>query len=223
MGSHSVQTPDGEQAEQPSNGGKPVKKRRTGLAYAGFTLVVVIPVLGLIISLIGLEKIRNLADAGKGLSIGGIVVSPPAGASAGTSGTPGPIGAGPATVDLGCVTAASAGRQMTDTLNADKAAMSRDQVNPLAQRADLQHLVTDLQALQRLMTTAEGQATHPTVKSGISAIIGDLDTFSSGLQAVENGDLSQVNQITTAADSVKSDSQALKTTCMSASLPAPSR
>ena len=219
-----VQPPNREQAQQPSNAQpaarKPVK-RRTGLAYAGFMLVALIPVLGLIISIIGLEKIKNLADAGKSLSIGGIVVSPPVGASAGTA--PIRIGARPATVDLGCITAASAGRQMTDTLNADKAAMNRDQIDPVAQRADLQHLVTDLQSLQRLMTTAEGQATHPSVKTGISAMIGDLNTFSSGLQAVENGDLSQVNQITTAADNVKSDGQALKTTCMSVSFPGSGR
>ena len=81
----------------------------------------------------------------------------------------------------------------------------------------MQRLVADLQSLQRQMTTAEAQATHQSVRAGISAMISDLNTFSSSLQAVANGDLSQVSQMGTAAQQTQSDGQAVQATCMAVS------
>ena len=146
----------------------------------------------------------------------GIVVSMIVGAVAGTAIA---IAAKSTSVDPGCITAGSVGRQMTNTLNADKAAINRDQNNPWAKQADLQRLVGDLQSLQGQMTTAEAQATHPSVKAAISAMIGDLNTFSSGLQAAENGDLSQMNQLATAAGQTQSDGDAVRAACTAVSSP----
>ena len=225
------QPPIGEQAEQPSNGreqlpdnppqpsagqppygpppygtggyGPPPVKRRNGFANAGIILAVLISILSLIFSIIGLDKLKTLAADAKAFSSAGI-------------GVPLPAGIGTA-VDPGCVTAAAVGRHVTSTLNADNAAINRDQTNPPAELADLQRLVTDLQSLQRQMTTAQAQATHQSVKTGISAMISDLKTFSSGLQAVENGDLSRVSQLPTVANNVKSDGRKIATTCTSVS------
>ena len=214
-----VQPPIGEQPEQPwrDRERRPVK-RRNGFANAGIVLAVLVSILSLIISINGLDKLKTLADAGKALSIAGSGTTVPArgGTTMPPINLPLPSSIGTA-VDPGSITAASVGRDVTDTLNADRAALSRDQDNPPAQLADLQRLVTDLQSLQRQMTTAEAQATHPSVKTGISAMISDLSTFSSGLQAVENGDLSQVNQMATVADKVKSDGRTIATTCTSVS------
>jgi hypothetical protein len=151
------------------------------------------------------------------MQIVGIAVSMIIGAAAGTAIA---IAAKSTAVDPGCITAGSVGKQMTNALNADKAAISRDQNNPLARQADLQHLVTDLQSMQGQMTTAEAQATHQSVKAAISALISDLSTFSSSLQAVEDGDLSQVSQVATAASMTQSDGGAVQVSC-TAVLPHP--
>ena len=115
--------------------------------------------------------------------------------------------------DPGCTTAGNAGRQMTNTFNADEAAISRDQNNAAARRADLQRLVADLQLLQRQLAIAAARATHQSVKAGISAMISDLSTFTTSLHAVENGNVSQVNRMATAAYKMQSDGHAAQATC----------
>jgi hypothetical protein len=125
----------------------------------------------------------------------------------------------PTAGDPGCATAASVGRQMGNTLRADQAAISRDQNNPSARRADLQHLVADLQSLQRQMTTAEARATHQSVKAGIASMISDLGAFIAGLRAIENGDMSQVNPMTTAGYRTQSNGHQVYAACTALSPP----
>jgi hypothetical protein len=50
-------------------------KRTNGLAIAGFVLAFLAPLIGLILSIIGLVKAKNYGGSGKGLSIAGIVIS----------------------------------------------------------------------------------------------------------------------------------------------------
>jgi hypothetical protein len=117
------------------------------------------------------------------------------------------------TVDPGCSAAEAVGRQMANAFRADRAAISRDQNNPPAYRADLQHLMADLQSLQRRMNTAEARAKHQSVKARIAVMIGDLSTFSSSLLAAENGDMTQVRQMTAAASNAQSHDRAFRATC----------
>jgi hypothetical protein len=152
----------------------------------------------------------NMTTPVGAMPIVGIVVSVIGGAAAGTAIA---IAAKSASVDPGCITAGSVGRQMMTTLNADKAAISRDQGNFSARQADLQRLVADLQSAQRQMTTAKAQATHPSVKAAMSTMISDLSTFAYSLQAVENGDLSQISQLATAASMTQSDGGAVQASC----------
>jgi hypothetical protein len=129
------------------------------------------------------------------------------------------VAAKPAAGDPGCATAANVGRQMGNTLRADQAAISRDQNNPSARRADLQRLIADLQSLQRQMTTAEARATHQSVKAGIASMISDLSAFISGLRAIANGDMSQVNPMTTAGYRTQSNGHQVYAACMAVSPP----
>lgn len=46
-----------------------------GMAVAGFILSFFVPLLGLIFSIVGVVKSRNLNGAGKGLAIAGIIIS----------------------------------------------------------------------------------------------------------------------------------------------------
>ena len=140
----------------------------------GITLAIV-PPLGLILSIIGLTKSKVLAGAGKTLSITGIVVSLLGGTGIVTL----VAIAGPAPPDPGCITAQVVPSQMMNTISADEAAMSRDQNNPLAMRADARHLMIDVQPLETRFTTAQAQAQHQSVKAALSALASDLKTTTS--------------------------------------------
>jgi hypothetical protein len=102
---------------------------------------------------------------------------------------------------------------MMNTISADEAAMSRDQNNPLAMRADARHLMIDVQPLETRFTTAEAQAQHQSVKAALSALASDLKTTTSGSLAMMNGDARQAAQTFIAASKLESDGNALESAC----------
>lgn len=186
----------------------PPPKQGNGFAIAGIILAIFAPVLGLIFSIIGLTKSKARAGAGRTLSIAGIVVSVIVGASGAAAIA---ILANSTAADPGCISAESAARQMMNTLSTDEAAIARDQGSAL--RADLQRFLNDSRTLQGRLTAAEAQAQHQSVKAQISAMISDMGTFNSSLQAIEQGDTSQLNLFETAASKVQNDGNALDSTC----------
>ena len=188
----------------------PPPKQGNGFAIAGIILAILVPLLGLIFSIIGLTKSKARAGAGKALSIAGIIVSVIAIAGYGSLFA---VLANSTAADPGCISAESAARQITNTFNADAAAMTRDQSNAPALRTDLNRFLNDVKTLQDQMTAAEAQATHQSVKSQIAAVISDLSTFSSSLQAIAQGDVSQVSQMESAATKVQNDGDALDSIC----------
>lgn len=206
------QPPYGQPPYEPGGSYPPPPKRGNGFAVAGIILAIFAPLLGLIFSIIGLTKAKARAGAGRTLSIVGIVVSVivMAGGVAAVV-----VLAKSTAADPGCVSAESAARQMSNTLNADGTAMTRDQNNGPALRTDLQHFLNDMRALQARFTAAEAQAQHQSVKTQIAAVTGDMSTFISSLQAVGQGDTSQVTQMETAGNKLQNDGNALDSTCTS--------
>jgi hypothetical protein len=225
--------PSGEQPQQPPYGDQPYSgqppsdnpppygsggyyppppKQGNGFAIAGIILAILAPLFGLIFSIIGLTKSKARAGAGRTLSIVGIVVSVivMGGAVAAIA----VVGKSTA-ADPGCVSAESAARQMTSTLNADETAMSRDQSNSSAERTDLQKFVTDMSTLTTKWSAAEAQAQHQSVKAQIAAVISDMGTFNSSLQAVAQGQANQVSPMEAAATKVQNDGNTLDSTCSS--------
>ncbi len=199
-------------------GPSPVK-RGNDFALAGIILAVLVPILGLIFSVIGLTKSKARAGAGKTLSIVGIVVSLLVGSGATVLAVT--IVSRVSAEDPGCITAESSLLHMDNRLIADRAAASQDQNNPSAEQTDRQHMLTDMQSLQRQLTTAIPQVKHQSVKAELQAMISDINTYTSGFQAAENGDTSKINQVTNAAYNLQSDGHALDTTCSSFPHPPP--
>jgi hypothetical protein len=193
--------------------GPPPVKRGNAFAYAGIILAVFFPILGLIFSVIGLTKSKARAGVGKTVSIVGIVVSLLVGSGATVLAVA--IVSHLSAEDPGCITAESDLLHMDNRLIADKAAISQDQNNPSAKQTDTQHILTDMQSLQRQLTTAVPRATHQSVKAELLAMISDINTYTSSWQAAENGDTSQINQVTNAAYNLQSDGHALDKTCSS--------
>ena len=212
-----AEPPTGEQPAQPSLLNQqpdelPPVKRDNGVAVVGFTLAVIVPPLGLIVSIIGLTKSKALGGAGKTLSVAGIVVSLLVGAGIGTL----VAIAGPAAPDPGCITA-QVTSQDRNTISADEAAMSRDQNSPLAVRADVRHFVVYLRSLETRFTTAEAQARNQSVKAALSTLASDLKTVTSGVQGMLNDDAMQAIhayiQALIAGDELESDGNALQSAC----------
>jgi hypothetical protein len=201
---------------QPGSGGyyAPPVKQGNGFAVAGIILAIFVPILGLIFSIIGLVTSKARAGAGKTLSIVGIVVSivVGAGASVAVALAIHSVAQSPA-ADPGCISAERNARQVASTLNADDAALTKDENNPAAVRADLQKFLSDMQSVQGPLSSAEDQAQHQLVKTRIAALTSDISAFDSAMQAIENGDTSQASQANALATKLQHDGDALDSTC----------
>jgi hypothetical protein len=201
---------------QPPYGGgyPPPVKQGNGFAVAGIILAIFVPILGLIFSIIGLVQSKARAGAGKALSIVGIVLSVIVGGGAAIA-----IAvlannvANSTAADPGCISAESDSARMNSTLTADGNAINRDQNNPTAVRGDLQKFQTDMQALRGQLSSAQAEARHQSVKTRIAALTGDISALSTSLQAIMNGDVSQASQVTSIANKLQSDGNALVSTC----------
>lgn len=60
---------------QPIPGAAPQSDKTNGLAIAGLVLAFIIPLIGFVLSIVGLNQINKRGEKGKGLAIAGIVVS----------------------------------------------------------------------------------------------------------------------------------------------------
>jgi PHD/YefM family antitoxin component YafN of YafNO toxin-antitoxin module len=199
--------------QPPAYYGPPVKQGN-GFAVAGLILAIFVPLLGLIFSIIGLVTSRARAGAGKALSIVGIVLSVVVGAGATIVVVELASNVVHSTAaDPGCISAENDARQMGTTINADGTAITRDENNPSAVLTDLRKFQTDMQTLQGHLSSAQAQAQHQSVRAQIAALTSDIKTLNSSLQAVENGDTSQVSQLSTAATKLQTDGDALDSTC----------
>jgi len=189
-------------------------KQGNGFAVAGIILAIFVPLLGLIFSIIGLATSRARAGAGKALSITGIVLSLVIGGGAITAAVVlAHHVANSPLADPGCISADTAVTGMASTIQADGTAITKDETNPSALKADLQKFQTDMQSMQGQLTSAQGQATHQSVKTRIAALNSDISALDANLQAIENGDVSQASQLPTVANKLQSDANAVQSTC----------
>ena len=187
-------------------------KNGNGFAVTGIVLAILVWPLGLVFSIIGLVKSKARAGAGQVLSIVGILLAVAVGfvtigfvviASRSTA------------LDPGCISAENDFRATMSKFTADDDAISRDQASTSAERADIQHFITDAQMLQSQLNTADAQAQHQSVKARIGAIGSDLGTMTSGLQALLRGDTSQTGPVESTAGKLQTDGSAVDSLCSS--------
>jgi hypothetical protein len=187
------------------------KKRGNGFAVAGIILAVLFAPLGLIFAIIGLVKSGARDGAGKVLSIIAIVVSLIVAGSI----TAGTVAIGNSTVaDPGCIAAESSSRAAASTMDADDQAISRDQNNPTAEKADIKKFIGHIQAFIAQLNAAKAEATHQSVKDKIGQMSGDLTGLLAGVQAIEKGDLSQASAVDTYGSKLASDGTAIDQLCV---------
>jgi len=187
-------------------------KRRNGFAVAGIVLAILIWPLGLVFSIIGLAKSKARAGVGRALSIVGIVISLIIGAA--SIGLVVVAARSPA-ADPGCLAAENDARALTGKITADDNAISRDQGNASAEKADINRFITDMQTLQSELNAAKAEAHHQSVQAKIGAMSTDLGIVVSDLQAIQRGDTSKVSQLDAAAGRLQGDGSAIDSICSS--------
>jgi hypothetical protein len=191
--------------------GQAMPKQTNGLALAG-AILSIIPVLGLIFSIIGLTRAKALGGAGKTAATIGIVISilVTGGAGFGIYALANSTAADPA-----CISSESAAVSMQSKLNTDEAALNSAESsnNASAVKTALNAMVSDFQTVKGELDSDIGKATHADVKSKLQAMDADLGKFITDLQSVENGDSSAASDLTTVANRLGPDGDAVDNLC----------
>ena len=189
-------------------------KRVNAFAVTGIVLGLLIWPLGLLFSVIGLVKSKARAGSGKVLSIVGIVISL-AGAAAFifTVVQVSRLRAG----DPGCIAAENESTAMMDPFSADISAIIQYE-GTAAERAAVQRFIGHAQALRSELTVAAAKAQRQPVQVKIVIMTGDLDTMTSGLQAVLRGDTSQIDPVIVASTALTTETTSLLSLCPAAAV-----
>lgn len=204
----------GGQVPPPGGYGYPMPpQQKNGFAVAGLILSI-LPILGLIFSLLGLNRAGKIGGKGRGLAIGGLVLSI---LFIGGYAALGVALKNSPALDPGCTSAESSFRNMLPTIQTDESKMSADAngSDQTALQADLTKFTGDVQNIKTSLDSALGQAQHQSVKDKIQAMDTDINTVLTGLQAIQSGDTSQLTQFTDADGRLGPDGDALDNICNS--------
>jgi len=197
----------------PGGYGYPVapQQQKNGFAVAGFVLSL-LPLLGLIFSILGLVRAGKVGGKFKGLAIAGIVLSVVIGGGY----TAIAVAVSNSTaLDPGCTSAESSFSSMLGKLQTDESKLNSDSSNASAMQADLTTFTADIQSVKTSLDSSMTQAQHQSVKDKIQAMDTDLNTVLTGLKAIENGDTSNLAEFKAAAGRLQSDGDALDSVCTS--------
>ncbi|MGH3417932.1 MAG: hypothetical protein ACRDSS_15785, partial [Actinocrinis sp.] len=193
----------------PPGYGYPTEPQKNGFAVAGFILSI-LPLLGIIFSILGLTRAPRVGGKGRGLSIAGLILSVAfiagyvaIGVSVGNS----------TALDPGCRSAENSFQSQLDTISSDESKLNADTGNSAALKTDLATFATEIQNLKTSLDTAQGQAQHQEVKDKIKAMDDDMTTVLSGLQAIQKGDTSQLDAFSAAASRLGTDGTAIDDIC----------
>lgn len=116
-------------------------------------------------------------------------------------------------LDPGCLSAESAFRSMQSKLTADGNKLTNDGGNQATLQSDLVLLNTDLTEMKSALDNALAQARQQTVKDKLQTLDSDVGTMLSGLQALQQGDTSQLDSFQAAADRIGPEADAVDSVC----------
>ena len=171
-----------------------------------------IPVVGLVLSIIGLAKAKALDGAGKTAATVGIVISILATGLAG-------FGiyrlANSTAADPACIASGSAATSMESKLNADEAALSSaESSNDISSvKAALNTMISDMQTIKTQLDADVSKATHADVKAKLQAVDTDLGRVIADLQAAENGSSSATNDLEVVVSRLSTERDAVDSLC----------
>ena len=191
----------------------PPQAQKNGFSVAGLILSW-LPLLGIIFSILGLNRASKAGGKGRGMSIAGLVLSIAfiglyVGLGVAVSKSP--------ALDPGCTSAESSFQAMLGTIQTDESKLTTDASgsDQTAMQSDLAKFTTDVQGIKTALDSALTQAQHQSVKDKIQTMDADINTVLTGLQAIQSGDTSQLTQFTDAASRLGTDGDALDSICSS--------
>lgn len=186
----------GAPGQYPGPGGYgPQPKQGNGFSVAGVCLCV-IPLLGLIFSIIGVVKSKARGGAGKTLGIVGIVLSILFAVGYGVASAS--IG-GSTAADPGCISAEASSRQLVNQMQSDSGNMTKMQ--------------SDMQSLESGLQHAQSIAVHQSVKDAIGKMASDLTGMTNALNAMQKGDTSQGSAVENYAKKLGPDGDTIDRIC----------
>lgn len=191
----------------------PPQYQKNGFSVAGLILSI-LPLLGIIFSILGLNRASKIGGKGRGMAIAGLVLS--IAFIGGYSAISIAVSKSTA-LDPGCTSAESSFQAMLGTIQTDESKLSSDESSSdtTAMQSDLGKFTDDVKNIKTALDSALTQAQHQSVKDKIQTMGTDINTVLTGLQAIEGGDTSQINQFTDAAGRLGSDGDALDNLCSS--------
>jgi hypothetical protein len=186
--------------------------RRNPAAIAGAALSVV-PVLGTILSILGLAGSQTRGGAGRTVATVGLVFSVVF--TAGEAFAAFQVGRS-APADPACVATEADVDAAQNRLSADATTLSRAVAagDTTAASAMETALVADLRMVESTLQRNVGLATHANVRAGIRAFNADLGTLISALRQVESGDQGAMGQVQTAMGRLRADGQSIDMLCV---------
>jgi hypothetical protein len=207
-------------------GGAPAK-RTNRMAVAGVILSV-LPLLGLVLSIIGLSKANVLEGAGRTAATIGIALSL---VFAGAYGLGIYKLVNSPTADPACVAAESAELIMDRKVSADEAALSAAETDAEVGsgsgsgenagsgagadgvRAVLRAMAADLQTSEAALGKAAGETTNAGVRAGIQAVRDDLGRLIAEVERVQGGDASAMSDLEVVAGQLQVAGSAVDSLC----------
>lgn len=172
----------------------------------------VVPIVGMILSILGLARAQTLGGAGRTVATVGLVFS--VAFTAGEAYGAYDVG-GSTPTDPACVAAQGDLDAFQTRLSDDAAALSHAQATGDATAASAADstLVTDLGAIRALLQRGVSQSTHADVRSGLQAFDADLGLLISSVRQVEDGDQAALGQVQSSVGRLHVDGQSVDALC----------
>lgn len=200
-------------------GGYGPPKQGNGFSVAGVCLSV-LPLFGLIFSIIGVVKSKARGGAGRTLGIIGIVLSLVFAVVYITLDFT--VLKSAAAGDPGCVAVKTAMLSSEGSLKADDQQIEADAGNTAKEQTDLQKFTGDAQGFVSQLKAAANLSANARAKAAMTKTSGDLTTMLSDLRAVESGDTSKVSQMESLLNGMNTDGKTLSQACKAAGVTFPS-
>jgi hypothetical protein len=175
--------------------------RENGAAVAGAALSVV-PLLGMILSILGLSRASALGGAGRSLAAVGLVLS--VACTGGEAYAAYLLGDSASAGDPACVASSAEFQAMQSRLAEDVRSIPT---------AGPQRVVDDLTSLDKSLAHDQQVATHADVRSALRSTVGDLDGLTSTVIEIEAGDGSAYAATTPELARLRTDGQQLAEAC----------
>jgi hypothetical protein len=187
------------------------RARRNPVAIAGAALSVV-PLLGTILSILGLVRSQSRGGAGRTVATVGLVLS--VAFTAGEAYAAFQLGRS-APNDPACVATKADVDIAQIRLSADATTLSRAVAadDTTAASATETALVTDLRMVESTLQRNASLATHANVRVGIRALDADLGTLISAVRQLESGDQAAMGQLQSAMGRLRTDGQSVDVLC----------